>query len=482
MRHELLLILAFVSPLAAQPVVSPTSADKDFCAYLKDVEAQPDSACASDVIAALKSADIGAYSQKVELARKRKTDVLKAYEILKTSPIADKGQGVLQSLLPPINERTFPAWVGSGSKAVYAAWLQGQNRRLQEEKTNPVSPERRKEIDAVMSANQGRIAGLGKLTDAATLNCAIGESCGARSALVDPAGIGGPPVKGSWTAADYARANAQPNAQRFSTGGSLDRGIPALSPIVSEVVSNSPLAPLAENHPNKNPLPYQTAAELALAATGGLLLFGGMGGKALEEKFPNIRRNMGIAAGVSGAVALGAISLAPLSPAAAAVPIVETTVESANPLAHALAGGGSLAGADASMSFFQAALKTAGIGASVLVLKDGLKHLLFPGIPPYSQASPGIREPIFAKPPHDARNPTGAKAPGKPGKNEGFTDPAAGENWGRTTHGDRGWIDENGDVWVPSGQGRQAHGGPHWDVQSPDGRNHRNVYPGGRIR
>jgi hypothetical protein len=34
-------------------------------------------------------------------------------------------------------------------------------------------------------------------------------------------------------------------------------------------------------------------------------------------------------------------------------------------------------------------------------------------------------------------------------------------------------------VWVPTGDGPAAHGGPHWDVQTPGG-GYVNVYPGGR--
>jgi YD repeat-containing protein len=39
-----------------------------------------------------------------------------------------------------------------------------------------------------------------------------------------------------------------------------------------------------------------------------------------------------------------------------------------------------------------------------------------------------------------------------------------------------GWEDSKGDVWCPTGQGGSAHGGPHWDVQTPGG-GHRNVRP-----
>ncbi|WP_281032443.1 polymorphic toxin type 37 domain-containing protein [Nocardia pneumoniae] len=39
----------------------------------------------------------------------------------------------------------------------------------------------------------------------------------------------------------------------------------------------------------------------------------------------------------------------------------------------------------------------------------------------------------------------------------------------------------DGRVWVPTGQGSTAHGGPHWDVQEKKG-GYPNVYPGGKSR
>ena len=88
---------------------------------------------------------------------------------------------------------------------------------------------------------------------------------------------------------------------------------------------------------------------------------------------------------------------------------------------------------------------------------------------------------IFAKPPANAYDPAGPKAPGKPTEEDGFCEPKGGDNWvpnpnpgkGGNSHG---WLDANGDVWVPTGQGRNAHGGPHWDVQTPGG-GYRNVRP-----
>ncbi|MCA8094321.1 hypothetical protein LGM65_26170 [Burkholderia anthina] len=44
-----------------------------------------------------------------------------------------------------------------------------------------------------------------------------------------------------------------------------------------------------------------------------------------------------------------------------------------------------------------------------------------------------------------------------------------------------GWVDKDDNVWVPTGQGAGAHGGPHWDVQMLGGE-YENVYPGGKRR
>jgi RHS repeat-associated protein len=97
-----------------------------------------------------------------------------------------------------------------------------------------------------------------------------------------------------------------------------------------------------------------------------------------------------------------------------------------------------------------------------------------------------------SKPPADAKDPTGAKAPGKPGMDEGFNDPDTGEEWGKVEKGPMagksGWVDADDKIWVPTGQGSAAHGrggglaGAHWDVQDRQGRGHVNVYPGGHRR
>ena len=89
--------------------------------------------------------------------------------------------------------------------------------------------------------------------------------------------------------------------------------------------------------------------------------------------------------------------------------------------------------------------------------------------------------PILVAPPSDAKYPNGAKAPGKPGQAEGFKDSKGGESWVPNPNpskggGKNGWLDDKGNVWVPTGQGGNAHGGPHWDVQKPGG-GYENVRP-----
>ena len=76
---------------------------------------------------------------------------------------------------------------------------------------------------------------------------------------------------------------------------------------------------------------------------------------------------------------------------------------------------------------------------------------------------------------------------GKPGAEEGFEDPKGGEEWVPNPNGSgHGWKDKDGNVWCPTGKGGNAHGGLHWDVQTPGkgGKKgkHINVYPGGHTR
>lgn len=79
---------------------------------------------------------------------------------------------------------------------------------------------------------------------------------------------------------------------------------------------------------------------------------------------------------------------------------------------------------------------------------------------------------VNSKAPNNARDPEGPKAPGKPTAEDGFNDPKGGEQWVPNPNrgkggGSHGWLDDKGRIWVPTGQGGRAHGGPHWDVQLP---------------
>jgi hypothetical protein len=75
-----------------------------------------------------------------------------------------------------------------------------------------------------------------------------------------------------------------------------------------------------------------------------------------------------------------------------------------------------------------------------------------------------------------------AQAPGKPTEKDGYTPP---KNWDgkKVKHpktGQVGYPDKKGSVWIPTGPGRLAHRGPHWDVVDSKGK-HKNVLPGGKV-
>lgn len=76
-----------------------------------------------------------------------------------------------------------------------------------------------------------------------------------------------------------------------------------------------------------------------------------------------------------------------------------------------------------------------------------------------------------------------AQAPGVPTVQDGFVPPKRwdGKKHRHPINGKVGYPDKKGNIWVPTGPGPLAHGGPHWDVQTPDGRA-KNVYPGGKVR
>lgn len=76
--------------------------------------------------------------------------------------------------------------------------------------------------------------------------------------------------------------------------------------------------------------------------------------------------------------------------------------------------------------------------------------------------------------------PSQPKAPGVPTESDGF-DPRKGWDGYSTVKNPngsgRGYPDNRGSVWMPTGLGPLAHGGPHWDVQIPRG-GYMNIYPG----
>ena len=76
-----------------------------------------------------------------------------------------------------------------------------------------------------------------------------------------------------------------------------------------------------------------------------------------------------------------------------------------------------------------------------------------------------------------------AQAPGKPTEDDGYKPPKKwdGKKAKHPKTGQHGYPDKKGKVWVPTGPGSLAHGGPHWDVINKDG-GHENIMPGGGKR
>lgn len=264
MGRSLLQILAlagFIAVLNLPPSLNAkdsakpaeTSAeDKDLCSYLKDIESKTDADCLQDALSALKIKDRAAYSRKVELARKRKPMVLDAYAALKARASEDADRQAKQKpsplapLEPPINERTFAAWVGPETKDlkdVHTQWLKAQNQELAQEMENPVSPERRKAIDVAMAGNQAKISALGRIKDPGELRCFLGEICGQRADSSDISGGDGTTGKGSWTEDDFKRANAD-EKRRNTTGKLSTTEVPSTIAKDSESPSGQGLPPL----------------------------------------------------------------------------------------------------------------------------------------------------------------------------------------------------------------------------------------------
>jgi RHS repeat-associated protein len=70
-----------------------------------------------------------------------------------------------------------------------------------------------------------------------------------------------------------------------------------------------------------------------------------------------------------------------------------------------------------------------------------------------------------------------------PAKEDGYVAPKGGPVQGKDQNGNSGWVDKNGNVWVPVPAGSpNAHGGEHWDVQRKGGNGYANRYPGGYER
>lgn len=323
------------------------NAGKVFCTYLNDVEAKTPANCSHEILTDLKTQDPAEYSRMLTLVPKRKTEVMRAYEFLRAKPPLDPKSAVTGNpdqsspiqLQPPINERTFPAWIGSEEKdlkEVYARWLQAQNQELQREKESPVSPERGKEIAAALEANQGKISALERIKDPAELGCFLGETCGSKSGLLDPSRRIDGEDNNAWTKDDYERANTEAKRQSPAPGGKLDRVVP-LGAIASEAADKTPLGLLFEKPEDEGQSGLSTATKMALAASGTLLLFGGLGGRQLEEKIPGIRRNMVIGVGILSASGAGAVAISEVS-------IPALTLAGPPAQQFALAGGGSWAG------------------------------------------------------------------------------------------------------------------------------------------
>ena len=399
---SMLLGLSASSLYAATPAVPDATLvdDKDLCSYLKDVDAKTDSACAPDAVAALKIQDPGGLGEKYALAQKRKTAVQAAYEYLKELPPAEgtpppaKDDPSKQPspyrlrLEPPINGRTFPAWIGTEAKdfkAVYARWLLSQNAELEHEQQGAISAERRKQITAQLAQNQTRISGLEKIKDPAQLSCFLGECCGTRADVSGP-GVLGRGTGRAWTPDDFARANAQTRNQSLVPGGKLDRGMPSLEGVASEVVANSPLGPLTGQPIGNGQSPARTAAELALATAGGLLLFWGFGGKKLEETVPGIRKGM-----ATGAVILGLSGASALSLSEVSIPTI--SLGGATPAPRlALTGGGTLGGGTGGLTMGGAgtgALKVGALFGGAKVASDYYSYAKAKGNPTTGQAGRG---------------------------------------------------------------------------------------------
>ncbi len=237
------------------PAARDGSDDNTLCSYLKDVESLSDADCKRDDFNALQSADPADYSRKLDSARRRKSEVLRAYESLKARAtpgmagrpgagsggdpeVPGPGASAPLRLQPPINERTFPAWVGPEArdlKDVVTRWLQVQEQELQREAGSPVSPEHRRGIETALTANRAKITALSRITDPAELSCFFEEACGAKPPLSEASVDGAATGDGSWSRADYERANA--DAARHNPAPRIGRP-PIPAPRAEDIETN----------------------------------------------------------------------------------------------------------------------------------------------------------------------------------------------------------------------------------------------------
>lgn len=244
----------------------------DACRYLKDVENKE---CAGLDEAALAALD--------EQAQKRKADVAKVYEALRQNAYLegvkddkDKSKSsiagteiVLNAVEPPLNERTIPAWYPNDPKVldVYRRWIVGVNdalRMAKDDKDNPVSAERRREIDALLANNKVTLERMKGLKSADEFRCFVGDSCGSRG------GVEGAPTGAVFTAqsapaTDFVvKADNRPyRLQSPQPGGSLDKGTP--SPVTSVAASE-------EGTTSKRAIAAASALVAAGLATGAAWL------------------------------------------------------------------------------------------------------------------------------------------------------------------------------------------------------------------
>ena len=256
------------------------------------------------------------------------------------------------------------------------------------------------------------------------------------------------------------------NAWRaFANHGVLNEGISTLSNLVHEVGFND--APDIANLTGHLTTLSKSAGEVRLAAND-IATSVEQHNIALTA-FRSSVNNHVTAILVGSSVAIGAVlvSIVGASRAATATP---ASVEAA---AGSIAGfAGTFISTLGGLTISTEALATAG-----LVAITGLTIVSVAGDTSFNSNN---------KPPANAYDPNGPKAPGKPGEAEGFKPPKGGDRWSPSPNawpGGRklGWEDADGNVWIPTGHDGSAHGGPHWDVQKKNG-GYENILPGGGKR